>query len=161
ADASGGALLGDSVVISQAGFYSNTANLGGAVTAVKSVGVSAATFVSNVAVALGGAIHAGKGGVFGQGLAVVGGSLFQGNQVTGDAFVGGLGGAIWITGALTINGSQLLSNTATVGGGGAGVAGSLQVISGTFRGNQGASGGAVWLQPGTLGGSQIADSRFD
>ena len=58
---------------------------------------------------------------------MIGDSLFQGNQVTGDASAGGLGGAIWITGSLQLSHSQLLTNAATVGGGGVAVAGSLQV----------------------------------
>ena len=79
-----------------------------------------------------------------------GGSLTLNNITLTKGYVDGYGGAIYSSGALTINNSKFLSNQTTLNGnGGAIIAfGALTINNSEFANNQAANGGAIYLSAG-------------
>ena len=116
---------------------------GGGIDVLLTLALTNTQFVSNTA---GGA----GGGAWVQGAATLNGGLFQQNASTAND-----GGGLYVKAALTLTGTQFISNTAS-GGGGASVLGAATLNGGLFRNNTGrdpisgfANGGGL-LVTGTL-----------
>lgn len=133
ASAAGGGARGLSVLIRDATLISNTALVGGAISATVAH-ITNAVLMSNTARFAGGALNVAAA-------AFITHATFTANRITDTNGVGG--GAVFAAGSVVLNGGAFLSNTASNVQGGA-IAGRFITATGAaFVGNVAQSGGAI------------------
>ena len=137
----GGALAGGAVTLTGGLFQNNLAafenSLGGGLYAGATLTLTGTQFLSNTA-------GGGGGGAVASVAASLNGGRFQNNRVISPT---GLGGGL-MAGALTLTGTQFLSNTAGGAGGGAAASGDVSLSGGLFQSNASPAGrgGGLYAQ---------------
>lgn len=160
ADYGGGLYTRETLILTGTQFISNTASEvfgGGGVLVEGPAQITDALFRKNSSVSSGG------GGLQAEDTLTLIGSIFEENtakygagayvdasaQVRGGRFQNNNGGALSVAGALTLTGTQFLSNTTTGYGGGVDVRGAAQVNGGLFQNNSssslGGGGGGMYV----------------
>lgn len=143
----GGVLAAGATTVNGGVFQENSGVLGGGLTTQSTLVLTGTQFLSNTA-------SSGGGGAVASGAASLNGGRFQNNRVISPT---GLGGGL-IAGALTLTGTQFLSNTAGGGGGGAAASGDVSLSGGLFQSNAspaGSGGGLVAQGSLILTGTQF------
>ncbi len=84
------------------------------------------------------------GGVFAYGPATLLGGRFEGNRSEESFAVGGYGGGVYASNALTLSGTEFIDNTTDVRGGGVYVGGLATISGGRFSDNHAAAGGGIY-----------------
>lgn len=142
----GGGLAAGTIELLSVGFSQNTAGNGGGLSSVGTATLTNSVFISNTALGRGGGAD-----LFGVGISsAVSGGLFRHNTASN-------GGGVYVAAAITVTGTQFVSNTTGSRGGGVYLGGPASLNSAQFVSNSAAShgGGVFAAQPVT-----VTDSLF-